>query len=177
MTCVIVNDASCLTDLRKGDLLGALCCMPYRIVVPLPIRLLEADDLTADHWRQLAENGAVIHDLTPQEIGRALLLKNRHPGLSANDCFCLVTAMRYTGVLLTGDNSLRRVASKMGVKVHGVLWVIDELTSSTQCNSSQLVHALNVWLEDDRVFLPENEIRKRLVCLERSGTVNGKLST
>ena len=37
--CVIVNDASCLIDLRKGGLLGVLGNLSYRLIVPLPIRV------------------------------------------------------------------------------------------------------------------------------------------
>ncbi len=44
MTCVVVNDASCLIDLRKGGLLAVLCKLPYRFVVPLPIREAEVRD-------------------------------------------------------------------------------------------------------------------------------------
>ena len=34
---------------------------------------------------------------------------------------------RDRGVLLTGDRRLRRVAEVEGMRVHGVLWVIDQL--------------------------------------------------
>ena len=42
--CVIVNDASCLIDLRKGGLIAVLCNLPHRLVVPLPIRASEVLD-------------------------------------------------------------------------------------------------------------------------------------
>ena len=122
MTCVIVNDASCLIDLRKGGLLAALCDLPYRVVVPLPVRASEVLDLSERQWRALDDAGMITHDLTPEEVGQALALRGRHPGLSANDCFCFVTALAYPGILLTGDALLRRVASDNGLRVHGVLW-------------------------------------------------------
>ena len=65
------------------------------------------------------EAGVITHDLTPEEVGQALVVKGRHPGLSANDCFCLVTARVYPGILLTGDALLRRVAAGNGLRVHG----------------------------------------------------------
>ena len=46
MSTVVVNDASCLIDLYKGRLLDAMLTLPYRFVVPLPIRHAEALDLT-----------------------------------------------------------------------------------------------------------------------------------
>ena len=162
MTSVIVNDASCLIDLRKGGLLTVLCDLPYRIVVPLPVRASEVLDLSECQWRALGDEGMITHDLTPQEVGQALLFKGRHPGLSANDCFCLVVAQAYPGILLTGDALLRRVAAENGLCVHGVLWIVDELSATGICPNSLLVQALEVWQEDDTVFLPQNEISRRL---------------
>ena len=162
MTCVVVNDASCLIDLHKGGLLSVFCDLPYRLVVPLPVRASEVLNLSETRWRALDEAGMLTHDLTPDEVGRALVLKGRHPGLSANDCFCVVTAQAYAGILLTGDALLRRVAMASGLRVHGVLWVIDELAAAEICTTTLLTQALEAWQGDDTVFLPEHEIATRL---------------
>ena len=163
MTCVIVNDASCLIDLRKGGLLGVVCDLPYRIVI-----LSEAE------WQALEEAGMITHDLTPDEVGQALAVKGRHPGLSANDCFCLVTARAYPGILLTGDALLRRVAIANGLRVHGVLWVVDELEGAGLCARSLLARALKAWQADETVFLPPNEITTRLEYLAQVGRRRGR---
>lgn len=75
MTCVIVNDASCLIDLRKGDLLGVVCDLPYRIVVLLPVRAFEVLDLSEAEWQALDAAGMITHDLTPEEVGQAFVVK------------------------------------------------------------------------------------------------------
>ncbi len=162
MTCIIVNDASCLIDLCKGDLLAALCELPYRIVAPLPVRKSEVHNLSDSQWRVLSDAGMITHDLTPKEINKALLLKRHHPGLSAKDSFCFVVAQAYAGILLTGDALLRRVALADGLSVHGVLWIIDKLDSAGICPRSLLIQALKVWQEDITVFLPKPEISVRL---------------
>ena len=167
MTCVIVNDASCLIDLRKGGLLTAICSLPYRLVVPLPIRESEVLDFSVREWRQLDDAGLITHDLTPEEVGQALELKKRHPALSANDCFCYVTALACRGILLTGDALLRRVAGDNGLRVHGVLWIVDELATSRTCPRGVLRKALTAWQADASVFLPEQEISTRLQRLSR----------
>ena len=164
MTCDIVNDASCLIDLRKGGLLPILCNLPYRFVVPLPVRESEVLDFSSQQWRQLDDAGMITHNLTPDEVDQALELKKRHPALSANDCFCCVTALAYPGILLTGDALLRRVASDKGLRVHGVLWIVDELDATGRC-SGWLTQALRVWQGDDTAFLPQDEIAKRLKYL------------
>lgn len=162
MTCVIVNDASCLIDLRKGGLLAAICELPYRLVVPLPIRESEVLDFSQAQWRDLDNAGLITHDLKPEEVGQALDLKKRHPALSANDCFCYVTALAHRGILLTGDALLRRVAGDNGLRVHGVLWIVDELATGRVCPTGLLKKALKAWQADASVFLPEQEISTRL---------------
>ncbi len=174
MTCAIVNDASCLIDLRKGCLLDVVCDLPYRLVIPLPVRASEVLDLSEAEWKALNEAGMITHDLTGEEVGQALVVKGRHPGLSTNDCFCLVTATVYFGILLTGDALLRRVAAGSGMRVHGVLWVVDELEAAEACSRSLLSRALKAWQSDEAVFLPSHEISKRLEYLAEAGPRRGR---
>lgn len=163
--CVIVNDASCLIDLRKGGLLGVLGNLPYRLIVPLPVRVSEVLDFSDQQWQKLDDDGLITHDLTPAEVAQAFGLRERHRALSANDCFCVVTALANRGILLTGDALLRRVAAERGLIVHGVLWVIDELADAGACTASLLIKALRAWQSDRTVFLPQHEISKRLNSL------------
>ena len=174
MTCVIVNDASCLIDLRKGGLLQVVCDLPYRLVIPLPVRASEVLDLSEAEWQALDDAGLITHDLTPEEVGQAFTLKGRHAGLSANDCFCLVTARVYPGILLTGDALLRKAAAANGLQVHGVLWVVDELEAAAVCSRSFLSRALKAWQSDDRVFLPQHEVSARLKFLAEAGPRRGR---
>ena len=94
--------------------------------------------------------------------------------LSANDCFCFVTALAHAGILLTGDSLLRRVAADNGLRVHGVLWVVDEPDASGTCARSLLTQALKVWQGDDTVFLPQHEISTRLEYLAEA--VQGRVA-
>ena len=166
---IVVNDASCLIDLRKGRLLSAFCRLPFRIVVPLPIRKSELLDFSHEHWRVLDFSGMVTYDLTADEVTAAFAAKKRNPALSANDCFCLVTAQINDAVLLTGDARLARTARKDGLRVHGVLWVIDQLKERNACDDALLASALTAWRLDATVFLPEDEILGRLSLLHPQG--------
>lgn len=163
MTCVVVNDASCLIDLRKGQLLHVLLRLPYQFIVPLPIREEELLDFTPQEWRMLEDGGLTTYDLPGEEVAQAFALKREHNRLSANDCFALVTATyQQNGILLTGDNQLRKVATARDVCVHGVLWIIDELHTAGACEAELLITALKAWRDDRTVFLPDAEIDKRL---------------
>ena len=162
MISIIVNDASCLIDLRKGDLLPLLGSLPYRLAVPLPVRRSEILDFADDDWYHLDSNGLLTYDLDADEVHAAFAVKKCYPALSANDCFCYVTAHSHSGILLTGDALLRRVATENGLRVHGVLWVIDQLLNVQPSRRSVLMHALETWRNDDTVFLPSDAISTRL---------------
>ena len=167
MTCVIVNDASCLIDLRKGRLLPVMLKMPYRFIVPFPIRHSELLEFTNQEWQILDDAGMETFDLPPNRVSEAMDVKRAYPRLSANDCFCLVsTKCHENGILLTGDNLLRRVANTDGLRVHGVLWIIDELLSAQVCDNELLVSALESWRDDPAVFLPNKRIVDRLRMLK-----------
>lgn len=163
MTCVVVNDASCLIDLRKGSLLHVLCRLPYRFVVPFPIRESELLDFTDQEWAVLDDSGMETHDLPGEQMANVFALKQRHARLSANDCLCLVTTQYHEdGILLTGDGLLRKVAEKAGVRVHGVLWIVDQLKAERVCDDSLLISALTTFKSDESVFIPETLIDQRL---------------
>ena len=69
------------------------------------------------------------------------------------------------GILLTGDGQLRKVATARNVRVHGVLWIIDELRTANACEAELLISALELWRNDRAVFLPDTEIDKRIRLL------------
>ena len=163
MSCVVVNDASCLIDLKKGELLHVLLRLPYRFIVPLPIREEELLSFTAQEWLMLENSGLITYDLPSEEVAQVFALKREHSRLSANDRFALITTTcQENGILLTGDNLLRKVATARAVRVHGVLWIIDELHAAEACEVELLISALQIWRADDTVFLPPGEIDKRL---------------
>ena len=170
MTAVVVNDPSCLIDLRKGRLVPAMLTLPYRFVVPLPVRQSEALDF-GDQDRRCWEAGSLVtFDLPPERVAEAIRVKATHPRLSAKDCFCLVaTQCHEHGILLTGDRLLHRAAVGEGVRVHGVLWVVDELRKADACDRGTLITALESWRDDRTVFLPRGEIGVRLRELRHGG--------
>ncbi len=163
----IVLDASCLIDLHKGNLLHFVTELPYRLIVPFPIRHSEVLYLTDREWQILDHGGLKTFDLSPEQVEDALNIKQAYPKLSANDCLCLaLTRCHETAILLTGDKLLRQVAASEGFSVHGVLWVIDELKSVGACANATLISVLELWLNDQAVFLPAREIEVRLRRLQ-----------
>ena len=166
---LIVSDTSCLIDLHKVRLLQVMLKLPYRFIVPPPVRRSEMLDLSDREWRSLEHAGLVAPDPEFEQVVEALALRTRHPALSLADCACLVEARNQdNAVLLTGDRRLRRLAEAAGQCVHGVLWIVDELWRASVCCATRLIAALERWRDDRAVFLPRPEIEIRLQLLRCS---------
>ena len=54
------------------------------------------------------------------------------------------------------------VAAALGVRVHGVLWIVDEFEVAGVCDDALLIGALEIWKTDRSVFLPDHLIDQRL---------------
>jgi predicted nucleic acid-binding protein len=63
--------------------------------------------------------------------------------------------------LLTGDKKMREVAEKLGIEVHGSIWVIDELISSYLISTNKAITLLEQLLVTNS-WLPKDEIDKRI---------------
>jgi predicted nucleic acid-binding protein len=166
---IIINDTSCLIDLRKAGLLSTTLLLPYAFVVALPLVASELLGFTQGDWEDLRARGLENLDLSGPQVEAALEIRRRYPGLSANDCFSLVLAQAGDDrILLTGDAQLRRRAADAGVEVHGVLWVADQLAERDLMLQADLADALERLAADPVVFLPIDEVRARVARWRRT---------
>lgn len=160
---IIVNDTSCLIDLRKAELLRTALLLPFQFGIALPLVVMELHDSTACDWSTLKKRGLQIIDLSPTQVQRAIDLKSQFPSLSANDCFSLALTETTEGALfLTGDPKLRKEASRLGVPVHGVLWVFDEIARASVTPFEELAEALERLDADPLVFLSKEDVKTRI---------------
>ena len=163
MTRPVVIDACCLIDLHKVQLHALALALPYRFVIPAPVRHSELLNLTDPEWRYLDAAGLVTQDPLLEHLAEVLDAWGAHAGLSLVDCACLIAARHHeNSVLLTADKRLRRVAQSEGQRVHGVLWIVDQLYAAGKCGAARLVDVLERWSDDSEVFLPRQEIDQRL---------------
>ena len=81
------------------------------------------------------------------------------PRLSVHDGFAFALAESHPGcILLTGDGELRNLATQHKIKVHGVLWVIDEMHRHQIEKARNLLAALRAFSSDPTVRLPRREV-------------------
>ena len=156
---IIVSDSSCLIDLRKASLLDAFLTLPYEILIPNTLFEDELLKFTSAQKKSLLRGGLKVMDLPGERVLRAQQVVRRAPQLSIHDGFVFALAETHTGcILLTGDGSLRTLATAHDIEVHGILWVVDEIHAHRLVTAASLHTALLVLAEDKAVRLPQREL-------------------
>ncbi len=157
-----------MVDLRKAALLESTLSLPYTFAMPNTLFEDEWLGISESEKRAMCDRGLEVRELPGAAVALAAVYFNTHKQLHLNDCFALVLAHEIDdSILLTGDRSLRAVAEGIGIEVHGVLWVIDILESHGIVSPRRLYEALRLFRDDELVFLPDDEVRKRMRKLAR----------
>ena len=156
---VVISDSSCLIDLRKTSLLDAFLRLPYELLIPNTLFEEELLKFTAVEKRALVHGGLKVVDLPGDSVLRARQVVTELPHLSIHDGFAYALAESCPGcILLTGDGSLRALARRQKIEVHGVLWVVDELHVHAISATETLLKALQSMAKDQTVRLPQREL-------------------
>ena len=154
-------------------MLHATLLLPFVFQIALPLINSELLDFTKAEIEDLVARGLNVIDLPSDGVGRALTYRSAYPGLSFNDCLSMaLAASQASTILLTGDQSLRNRANAMGIEVHGVLWVSDQLQTSGHVTFADLHDGLERLDADPLVFVPRDELAlriRRLRALLRGG--------
>ncbi len=162
---VALHDASILIDLITIDILQAALLLPYRMqTTPFILEELYAHQRKMLH-EHIAKGNLRVEEEDSQEIERIAALFGKHGALSFADCSICVCAKRLGAILLTGDQALRRVAENEGIRVHGMLWIFDELLVTQRLTATEAAKKLRHLMQSGR-RLPRAECLRRLELWE-----------
>lgn len=156
---ILVSDTSILIDLERAGLLGEMFLLPYEFAVP---DLLYEKELAGELGDRLVGLGLRVEVLTPTELTRAITVRRQHARLSVPDTFAFALAESRGWGLLTGDGTLRTLATTEAIEMHGVLWVFDQLADGDHVGLDRLHGELTTLSAHPRCRLPASEVRHRL---------------
>ena len=156
---ILVSDTSILIDLERADLLEEMFLLPFEFAVP---DLLFARELVGELGDNLIQLGLRIDELTPVEVLRATIVNRQHVQLSTPDTFAFAIAESRGWGLLTGDGTLRKLATAEQLDMHGVLWVFDQLADGTHVDFDRLHGGLSALAAHPRCRLPAKDVQERL---------------
>lgn len=133
--------------------------LPFEFAVP---DLLFIRELAGDLGDRLTALGLRVEELSSAELTRATTIRRQRANLSTPDTFAFAIAESRKWALLTGDGGLRDLATSVGLEMHGVLWVFDQLADGNHIGREQLHAGLTTISVHPRCRLPATEVRRRL---------------
>ena len=149
---VWVMDANVFIDLEDIRLVDAFFALGNEIHTTSLV--WEEVQSSQEFWDANIETGRlIIHDLTSEE--REEILALREGNMSEADGSVLLYALQLQAILLTGEKKLRTVARRLGLEVHGSIWLLDHLVETEiisieqACESLRLLMAVNIRLPKD----------------------------
>ena len=148
-----ISDSCIIIDLHNAGILPLLFRLNYTIkTTDFVINELKSinDDLLKDFD---------IVTTSEEEMLELYTIRGLHMSLSITDVSVYHHAKKSGLILITGDNTLRKLAIKEKVKVHGILWVLDEFVNSGCLSPGEAIDSLNKILNLGG-RLPEEECGK-----------------
>lgn len=147
---IAVNDANILIDFCKIGLIEEL--------VQLNLEMYTTDFVANEikninQQRQietiLSSGKLHIGSFTTIELMTIIERNQLHPKLSIEDCSVWFYAEKQNAMVLTGDNRLRKIIEKHGLKVNGILWILDLLIEQNIISTSIAFDKLNLLMEQN----------------------------
>ncbi len=128
---VAIQDANILIDMVDIDLLDVMLELPVEFHVSDFVlgELTEGSVLNAA-TAAVADGRLIADAFDAEEIEAVAELLNEVSGPSFPDCSCIFLAGKLSAALLTGDARMRREAKSRGIRVHGSLWILDQLLAA-----------------------------------------------
>ena len=157
---ILVSDTSVVIDLDRAQLIDELFLLPFEFAVP---DLLFERELDNELGERLIRLGLRIEALSSEEVSEATNVARQQAQLSLPDTFAFTIAKSRGWGLLTGDGPLRRLAVAENVEMHGVLWVLDQLSIGGHVPGIRLHTGLRTLYGHPRCRLPREEVEQRLI--------------
>ena len=160
---IVVNDACFLIDLIDVDLLDEFFQLGFQPhMTPSVLAELEGDVYEKPVRENIKQKKLFLHNLSGHDQGEILKLMQDHSSLlSEPDCSCLYLARKIQATILTCEKLLTKTAKNLNIKVHGSLWVMDQLIASSII-TKKTAHRKLVKLMSINDRMPKAECQKRL---------------
>ncbi len=158
----IVIDSSVIIDLCKTNLIEATLRLEHSFVIPETMLCNELLRIGNYNVPELVKLGLESRAFDVHSMALAYEYAANYPALSEQDSFALALAKSEGYILLSGDKRMRAAAAEVSVRVHGTLWVCDQLEETDTASIKHLLSAMEHFKNDPLVRLPEDEINARI---------------
>lgn len=160
---MIITDISILCFLGRLDLLESFTGMQYMFHTSYLV-LHDYDngrqaDCTMKNIDKYLRSGKITsHEFKYTDI---LAVYEKKAGVSSADCSAYLLYCKLGFNLLTGDRTLKVFSDQLGIKVHDIIWALDEMLKKGIIDMIEYKEKLNE-LRGLSTRLPVDEIDRRL---------------
>ena len=156
-----IHDACLLIDLFEGDLIRFWFASGRKFATTvLVVDEIKNPEQKTSLLTFVADGTLIAEDLEFEKVGTAAAWSEKNH-VSLADASVALLARERDGILLSGDNRLRKRAKDDGVEVRGLFWIFDVLLSENHISPEVAVTALKR-IRDAGARLPQNECENRL---------------
>ena len=155
---VVIQDANILIDLADVDLLEDF----FRLDVEAHTTDFVLHELRQRVDQFVADGQLRVKSFDGDELAELLGFQTQlSRRLSLADSSVLKVAIDQRGLLLTGDETLRKAAQQRNVEVHGSLWVLDRLVAEGVLTALKAARKLKLLMQLNP-RLPQAACQQRL---------------
>jgi hypothetical protein len=160
---IIVNDANILIDLVELGLLKQFFSLPFEFQTTGSIIDELYDYQQEELTRFIGQEQLTVVEFTEVELTAINELNLKKPALSTQDCSAFFQARKTGGILVTGDNTLKKYAKTNHIEAYGHLWVLDRLVEEEILSGPEASLFLTTLTEriNPRLGLPDAECQRR----------------
>jgi len=165
----VVNDACLLIDLIDIDLLDEYLQLNFQThITSSVLGELDGEDYEMQIKENISKAKILLYNLTATEQNELeSLMAANSARLSEPDCSCLYLAIKKNWTILTCEKLLTRIAKENKIKVHGSLWVLDQLVEFSIITPKTAYRKL-VKLMSVNKRMPDKECQERLQLWDSS---------
>ena len=158
---IVVQDANILIDLYEADLLESF----FVLSVESHSTDLVLYEIAQPIHGYVTSGKIRKHILTQDQLAQVFQIQatlGQNVSLPDSSVLWLARKLGDNARLLTGDGKLRQCAESNGIKVHGLLWILDQLVENKIVPPKAMISKLEKLLRLGS-RLPDEECQKRIV--------------
>lgn len=140
---LLIHDANVLIDLISIDLLDLALGLPFGMATTDLVRREIEDPEQARALASCIEKDKIrVITSTMKDMNTIIAYAGEYTRLSLADCSVLYHATELNGIVISGDEKLRKEAKAHQIEVHGTPWVLSQLVRITDISPSIAIEKL-----------------------------------
>lgn len=158
---IIVKDANIIFSLLDSELMDLCLKLDYEFwTSDFVINEIEDTGQKRKIGKYVKDKRINIYSYNGEEVAQIFELSENR-SLSDADCSVFLLAQIKNGILLSSDRALRVLATRNGIEVKGMIWILDELVKNKIMDPSAAAEKLE-FIAKNSMWLPASEVESRI---------------